>query len=160
MDLEDRSQLQNLRVREVPEDIHPAELIAYLVGLFQALAPDIPTNMFLMDRAHKVAKPQHLPGSSTRDVLTELHYYHVKEALLRSKRPQLDLTEQYRSIQVFADLSAETLRHRRAFRDITSELRYRRIPYRWVADFKGRQDTWPWTWRQAPACCAAGASTQ
>ncbi|CAH2300976.1 Hypothetical predicted protein [Pelobates cultripes] len=131
MDLEERSQCQNLRVRGVPEDVQATDLMAYLTGMFQALAPDIPANMFLMDRAHRVAKPQYLPASTTRDVLTKLHYYHVKEALLRSTWPQHDLPEQYRHIQVYADLSAETLRHRRHFRDITSELRNRKIPYRW-----------------------------
>ncbi|CAH2296219.1 Hypothetical predicted protein [Pelobates cultripes] len=73
--------------------------------------------MLLMDRAHRVAKPQHLPTSTPRDVLTKMHYFHVKDTLLHSKKPQHELPEKYRPIHIFTDLSAET--------------RNRKIPYRW-----------------------------
>ncbi|CAH2321462.1 Hypothetical predicted protein [Pelobates cultripes] len=80
--------------------------------------------MLFMDRAHQVAK--HLPVTTPRDVLAKMHYFHVKETIVGSKQ---DTTEPY--IQVYAVLSAETLHRRRAFREVMTEPRNSRIPYRW-----------------------------
>ncbi|CAH2284411.1 Hypothetical predicted protein [Pelobates cultripes] len=114
-DAEDRSRRNNLRLRGVPESVMPNDLPAYVQGLLRAYAPDIPTDMFLIDRVHRVPKPRNLPGTIPRDVLLRAHYYHIKEAVLRASRTRSEPHENYATIKILADLSAATLKRRRDF---------------------------------------------
>ncbi|CAH2328808.1 Hypothetical predicted protein [Pelobates cultripes] len=66
-DAEDRSRRNNIRLRGVPEEIAPHNLTAFAVELFHALLPDIPAEMFLLDRIHRLPKPQHLAPSTPKD---------------------------------------------------------------------------------------------
>ncbi|CAH2306906.1 Hypothetical predicted protein [Pelobates cultripes] len=95
------------------------------------LIPEIPTEMILLDRAHRVAKPKFLPAEAARDTLTHLHYYHVKEAILKAARNRTNLPAKYGHLQIYADLSAATLQRRREFKETTETLRDNKIPYRW-----------------------------
>ncbi|CAH2249373.1 Hypothetical predicted protein [Pelobates cultripes] len=128
-DAEDRSRRSNVRLRGVPEDIAPQNLTAYAVEFFQTLLPDIPAEMFLLDRIHRLPKPQHLPPTTPRDVLMRL--YHIKDQILRTHHTKKDLPTQFKDILMFMDLSAETLRRRRSFRAIADTLRHHHVPYRW-----------------------------
>ncbi|CAH2252057.1 Hypothetical predicted protein [Pelobates cultripes] len=130
-DAEDRSRRNNIRLRGVPEDIALQNLTAYAVELFHALLPDIPAEMFLLDCIHRLPKPQHLPLTTPRDVFMRLHYYHIKEQILRAHRTKKDLPTQFKDILLFMDLSAETLRRRRSFKAVADTLRQNRVPYRW-----------------------------
>ncbi|CAH2325022.1 Hypothetical predicted protein [Pelobates cultripes] len=109
-DIEDRSRRNNIRLRGVPEEIGPQDLTAFAVELFKAILPDIPADMFLLDRIHRLPRPQHLPPTASRDVLMRLHYYHIKDQILRAHRSKKTLPDQFRDILLFMDLSAETLR--------------------------------------------------
>ncbi|CAH2294784.1 Hypothetical predicted protein, partial [Pelobates cultripes] len=69
--------------------------------------------------------------NAARDTLTHLHYYHVKEAILKAARNHKNLPPQYGQLQIYADLSAATLQRQRDFKEITGTLREHKIPYRW-----------------------------
>ncbi|CAH2277674.1 Hypothetical predicted protein [Pelobates cultripes] len=64
MDLEDRSRRNDLRLRGIPEEVRPQELRAYATEFFCSILPDIPTDMLILDRIHRVARPMHLPPST------------------------------------------------------------------------------------------------
>ncbi|CAH2272776.1 Hypothetical predicted protein [Pelobates cultripes] len=130
-DYEDRARRNNLRLRGVPESVQPDDLQLYVRGLMHAYAPDIPSDMLLVDRVHRVPKPKHLPDSAPRDVVLRAHYYHIKELVLRAHRSRQEPHEDYPSVLIMADLSAATLRRRRDFQQVTTELRDRGIRYRW-----------------------------
>ncbi|CAH2320324.1 Hypothetical predicted protein [Pelobates cultripes] len=130
-DLEDRSRRQNLRVRGIPESVTQANIPEFLTGFFKSLIPDMPTDMILLDRAHRVAKLKFLPADAARDTLTHLHYYHVKEAILKAARNRTNLPQQYNQLQIYADLSAAALQRQRDFKVITDTLQEHKIPYRW-----------------------------
>ncbi|CAH2311889.1 Hypothetical predicted protein, partial [Pelobates cultripes] len=85
-DQEDRARRNNLRLRGVPETILPDDLPAYVHGLLNAYAPDVRTDMLLVNRAHRVSKPKHIPEATSRDDLMRIHYYHIKETILRKHR--------------------------------------------------------------------------
>ncbi|CAH2311896.1 Hypothetical predicted protein [Pelobates cultripes] len=87
-DLEDRSLRQNLRVRGIPESIMQADIPEFLTGFFKSLIPDMPTEMILLDRAHRVAKPKFLPADAARDTLTHLHYYHRNGTFTHATTPE------------------------------------------------------------------------
>ncbi|CAH2300985.1 Hypothetical predicted protein [Pelobates cultripes] len=131
MDLEDRSRRHNIRFRGIPEAIKQADIAAHLTDLFKTLAPDLPADVLLFDRAHRVMKPKFLPEEAPRDILACLHYYHAKEALMQASRWRKDLPAPYNTIQLYSDLSARTLQKRREFKAITDALRLHDMPYRW-----------------------------
>ncbi|CAH2254193.1 Hypothetical predicted protein [Pelobates cultripes] len=130
-DQENRARRNNLRLRGVPETVLMDDLPIYVQGLLRAYAPDIPTDMLLMDRVHRVPKPKQLPDSVPRDVLLRVHFYHIKEHILRTHRSRADPHEDYSTIRIMADISAATLRCRREFLHTTTELRTHGIRYRW-----------------------------
>ncbi|CAH2285461.1 Hypothetical predicted protein [Pelobates cultripes] len=130
-DAEDRSRRNNIRLRGVPEDVGTQDLTAFTTELFGAVLPDIPADMLLLDRIHRIPRPQHLPPTTPRDVLMRLHYYHAKDQILRAHRARKDLPDKFKSILLFTDLSAETLWRRRSFKPVAEALRHHRIPYRW-----------------------------
>ncbi|CAH2296070.1 Hypothetical predicted protein [Pelobates cultripes] len=131
MDLEDRSRRSNIRLRGIPETVLPADLPSYVHSFFKLLTPEIPTDMLLLDRLHRVPKPQHIATSLPRDVLLKAHYFHVKDLLMRRSRTVKDLPAEYTSIKMFSDLSAATLKQRKTFQQVTETLRANRILYRW-----------------------------
>ncbi|CAH2324965.1 Hypothetical predicted protein [Pelobates cultripes] len=130
-DQEDRARRNNLRLRGVPETVLTDELQIYVQGLLLAYAPDIPTDMLLVDRVHRVTKPKQLPDSVPRDVLLRVHFYHIKELIPRTHHSRADPPEDYSTIRIMADISAATLRRRREFLHTTTELRTHGIRYRW-----------------------------
>ncbi|CAH2315837.1 Hypothetical predicted protein, partial [Pelobates cultripes] len=130
-DLEDRSRRNNLRLRGIPESVAVGDLQAFATNLFQNLCPDIPAQMLLLDRIHRVAKAKAAPVSAPRDVLLRAHYHHIKEEILRASRTNKSLAEVYKDIQIFADISPATLAARRLFTPVTTALRKHQIQYRW-----------------------------
>ncbi|CAH2247220.1 Hypothetical predicted protein [Pelobates cultripes] len=123
MDLEDRSRRQNLRIRGIPEEVSQQDLHPFLIEYFKALTPELPAEMLILDRYHRVQKPAFLPQDTPRDVLTHLHYFHVKEAILQATRGQSDLPQKFTHIKIFTDLSAATLQKRKEFKTTTEALR-------------------------------------
>lgn len=71
-DLEDRSHHNNINIRGVPKAVKSQDLIPYL-QLFLKLIPDLIPRDILMDRAHRIRKPAHLPDTIPRDFLTRIH---------------------------------------------------------------------------------------
>ncbi|CAH2249139.1 Hypothetical predicted protein [Pelobates cultripes] len=131
MDLEDRSCRSNLRLCGIPEEVLEAGLPTFVNGFFKALLPDILVNMLLLYRLHRVPKPKHIAASLPRDPLLKAHYFHVKELILLRSCTAKDLPPEFTKVRVFADISAATLQHRKAFQKVTEVLREHRIPYRW-----------------------------
>ncbi|CAH2224538.1 Hypothetical predicted protein [Pelobates cultripes] len=130
MDAEDRSRRNNLRLRGIPEAVLQDDLPRYVRDLFNVIAPDIPSDMLLLDRVHRIPKPKHLPPSTPRDVLLRAHYFHVKEIILKSSRTT-HLPTEFAGIRIFADLSQATLKKRKTFQQVTTTLRDHNIRYRW-----------------------------
>ncbi|CAH2295938.1 Hypothetical predicted protein [Pelobates cultripes] len=59
------------------------------------------------------------------------HYYHIKEHILRGSKMRATPPPDYPTIKIYADLSAVTLRKRKAFHKITATLRTHGIKYKW-----------------------------
>ncbi|CAH2282029.1 Hypothetical predicted protein [Pelobates cultripes] len=116
-DAEDRSRINNLRLRGVPETVLPGDLQAYVRGLMRPYIPEIPADMMLVDRVHRVPKLRNLTDTTPRDVLMRAHYFHIKEAVLRASRNRATPHEVYPSVKIMADLSAATLKRRKEFQE-------------------------------------------
>lgn len=127
-DLEDRSRRNNLKIRGVPETVAVAELHDFTVALFQRLLPNVQSSDLLIDRIHRLPKSKNAPEGVPRDVLMRVHYFHIKESLLKAARSS---TEILGDLQLFGDLSQATLAKRRSFQPVTSALRKSNVLYRW-----------------------------
>ncbi|CAH2324623.1 Hypothetical predicted protein [Pelobates cultripes] len=144
MDLEDRSRRSNIRLRGIPETVLPADLPSYVHSFFKLLTPEIPTDMLLLDRLHRVPKPQHIATSLPRDVLLKAHYFHVKDLLMRRSRTKWNYHRSTNSRRRHTPpASMEPNHHRRHASPKTTEtsgqgLAHRRLrPYRKYTRFGG-----------------------
>ncbi|CAH2275951.1 Hypothetical predicted protein [Pelobates cultripes] len=123
-DMEDRSRRNNLRIRGIPESVLNPALNTYLLDFFQ---PEIHPDQLIIDRAHRLRRPKHLPNSTARDVIVRVHFYHAKERLVRASRTP-GMPDPY---QDFTGLSAATLQFRKSLTPLTTTLQAKGIIYRW-----------------------------
>uniref|UniRef100_A0A8C5PBN0 Uncharacterized protein n=1 Tax=Leptobrachium leishanense TaxID=445787 RepID=A0A8C5PBN0_9ANUR len=130
-DLEDRSRRHNLKIRGIPETIHPRDLMAYVTDLFTHLLPRVALDTLLMDRIHRIPKPPSAPQKAPRDVILKMHYYKPREDVLRAMRKPEILGSQYDHLEIYPDFSKATLQQRRLFHPLTTSLRDAGILYRW-----------------------------
>ncbi|CAH2313263.1 Hypothetical predicted protein [Pelobates cultripes] len=84
----------------------------------------------MIDRAHRLHRPSHLPTTTARDVIGRIHFYHMKERIMKACR-NATLPDLYCNIKFFADLSASALQFRKSMSLITTTLRPNGISYRW-----------------------------
>lgn len=130
-DMEDRSRRNNIKFRGIPESITTNDLQGYIRQLLRTLVPNATDMELTIDRAHRLPKPSFLPDTVPRDVLTRIHYYHIKEEAMRAIRKNPQLTGQFAGIALYTDLSQATIQHRKKLLTITKALRNHNISYRW-----------------------------
>ncbi|CAH2321447.1 Hypothetical predicted protein [Pelobates cultripes] len=87
-DMEDRSRHNNLRIRGIPESVLNPALHNYLLDMFQALTPETHPDQLIIDWAHRLRRPKHLPNSTARDVIVRVHFYHAREVVRALPRPK------------------------------------------------------------------------
>ncbi|KAM4038336.1 uncharacterized protein ACNLHF_016640 [Anomaloglossus baeobatrachus] len=68
-DMEDRSRRNNVRLRGIAEMVKTEDLKEFLTDYFSYLLPDTTQLDLIMDRAHRLPKPKHLPAAIPRDVI-------------------------------------------------------------------------------------------
>ncbi|KAJ1105532.1 hypothetical protein NDU88_002937 [Pleurodeles waltl] len=72
------------------EDIEKAiigNLEDFMICLFHHVTPELKEQDILLDRTHRAGRPAQSPGQA-QDILTCLHYYHQREAILPSWQKQ------------------------------------------------------------------------
>ncbi|CAH2220540.1 Hypothetical predicted protein [Pelobates cultripes] len=108
-----------------------AEHPEYLQQLFKAIQPTLELTDLRLDRAHRVPKPASLAHNISRDIVTRLHYFSTKDAILMAQRKSTAMPSGCDWISLLADLSPMTMARRRDFINVTKCLRNRKIPYCW-----------------------------
>lgn len=131
LDLEDRSRRNNIRLRGIPESVLPESLHQFLTDFMALVMPHYSASDLIIDRIHRLPKPRHLSPQIPRDTIARIHFYHVKEELLKTLRQQPELPERFRDLAIFPDLSAATMLRRKEFAPYTRVLRDNGIPYKW-----------------------------
>lgn len=130
-DIEDRARRNNIKFRGVPEMVKPAEITTYLQKLMMTVLPSLSPADITIDRAHRLPKPSFLPEQTPRDVIARIHFYHIKDQLMRFARQHPSLPDPYAGIALYADLSQATLSARHNLVPITKILRNNKILYKW-----------------------------
>lgn len=128
-DLEDCSRGNNIKIKGVPEAKTPAEIVPY--QFFCKMLPTRTKQDLLKDRAHRIHKSQHLPGSLPRDILARINFFHSKEYIMRAARSMHTLPELFSKITLYNDISAVTSQVRKAFGPVTTILMEHKITYKW-----------------------------
>lgn len=118
--LEDRSRRNNVKFRG---SLKPADLRSSLQQLMTKALPSLQPADIIIDRAHRLHKPPHLPKKVPRDVIARIHYVHVKYQLIRISRENNALQNPYEGITLYADLSRSTMAARNNLIPITKMLR-------------------------------------
>ncbi|CAH2276919.1 Hypothetical predicted protein [Pelobates cultripes] len=103
-DLNNRTRRNNVRVRGIPESILTDLLTDTLTEVFKNLLPEATAADLLMDRAHRA-----LRAPSTNTATPRLHFYHIKERLMRAAR-DTPIEVEGVPVQLFQDLAPTTLK--------------------------------------------------
>lgn len=56
------------------------------IQLLKVLLPNGWAHNLIIDRAHRLFKPKHLPADTPRDVLTRINFFHIKERVRATVR--------------------------------------------------------------------------
>lgn len=134
-DLDNRGRRRNLRVRGIPETVEGPQLQAAVWGIFNTLLGRPPDALVEMERCHRALRPRGRDTDPPRDAVCCLVSFTQKEDILCLARNHAHLAYEGARIQLFQDLSAITLQHRRDLCPLLKVLRDRRIPYRWKFPF-------------------------
>lgn len=117
-DLDNRGRRRNLWVRGIPETVEGP--------------PDAPVEM---EWCHRALRLRGRDTDAPRDAVCCLVSFTQKEDILRLARTHDHLEHEGARIQLFQDLSAITLQHRRDLHLLLQVLQDRRIAYRWKFPF-------------------------
>ncbi|KAJ1190131.1 hypothetical protein NDU88_006870 [Pleurodeles waltl] len=124
--LENQSRCRNrgisLAVPEFDLETHVQALFAYLLG------PDCDQPV-LLDRTHRVFSLYQQKKNLPPDVLTTVHYFHLKEKIMQETRQQEPVVFRGDNLSIYKDVSTHTLARRTEFRDVTLHLRECKIVY-------------------------------
>lgn len=122
-DLEARSRRNNIRIIGIPEGKEgprPREFISQLLSETLSL-PEQP----LIDRVHRINRQKPKPEDPPRPFILRLHYYHVREEILRRAIEKNKLEYQGRKIHIFPDFPPSVVKQRAAFTKVREMLRGR-----------------------------------
>lgn len=78
-----------------------------------------PNTELLIDRINRLPKPSFLADNVPRDVLMQVHFYHVKDKFMLAFRKNSHPPAKYASIKIFADLSQYTMQKHKTLLAIT-----------------------------------------
>lgn len=88
-----------------------------------AFLPDTLPGELIIDRIQQLPKPSHLPETIPSDTIVLIHFYYVKEKLMRATRNATNYPQPYNTLSFYADLSQYTMLQRKSLSTITKPLR-------------------------------------
>lgn len=115
-DLEGRSRRNNIRLIGVPEGAETPDPREFTSQLLQDLLKlDEPP---LLDRAHRALGPKPKTGAPPRPLLVRVHYFHIKEKMLRQAGANTPLLFQGKKISIFPDFTPAVAKKRSEFTSV------------------------------------------
>lgn len=135
IDLENCNRRNNLRIRGLPEVILQDQLAPTITSILNQYVGRDPTADILLERVHRTAGPISPSQDRPRDILCRVHYYHLKEEILRKAWSKGPLDFDRGNIKIFTDVSRRTLTMRRLLGPLLEKLRECGASYRWGHSF-------------------------
>ncbi|CAH2292685.1 Hypothetical predicted protein [Pelobates cultripes] len=133
-DLDNRSRRNNIRIRG-REPIGPENLKEILTPLFNLILHRPPEAPLYIDKVHRALRPKPPPSAPPRDVICYIQDTQLKEDIMKEARTERSWRYKGQTVELYNDLSHQTLQTRRALRPITTLLQEHQIRYRWHFPF-------------------------
>lgn len=120
-DLESRSRRNNIRVVSVPEGVEGLRPTDFIAGLLQDLLglEEKP----LLDRAHRSLRNEPVAGNQPRAFIMRVHFFHVRNTILRQAGASSPLLYKDTWISVFPDFTSSIAKKHSAFSAVKRSLR-------------------------------------
>ncbi len=128
-DLEGRSRRLNIKITGLQEKVEngrPTEFVEKLIPDLLG-AQNFPSGV-KVDRTHRIS-PLPAKGGRPRTLIARIHYYPVKELILRLSRQQSPLQFEGMGISIYPDLTADVLLQRRNFDVVKKKLKEAGVRY-------------------------------
>ena len=134
-DIENRNRRNNIRIRGIPESVDAKALPAAETAIFNQLLQRPKDDPIELDRVHRTSGPQTQDPSFIRDTLCRIHFYKIKESIMRAASSQDTILFNNTPVMLLPDLSRQTLMMRKALKPLTLLLQSKQIKYQWRFPF-------------------------
>lgn len=142
-DGENRSRRNNLRLRGIPEATMGPDLRSIVVAILNQVLGKPPTADLELDRVHRIPGPRPPPTAQRapadqdlpRDVLCRVHFFTIKEEILRLAWVKGTIDFDGAPIRIFPDISRQTRVMRGLLRPLLEMIREAEATYRWGHPF-------------------------
>lgn len=125
---ENQNRRQNLRIRSLPEQ-RGEDLTMAIKYIFNPFLGRNPECELKIDRVHRIRKPPNLRDEVPRDVIVKFHQFEDKAKIWSKLRGAHPVKYNNQEIQIFSDLSVETLARRRQLKPLLDILRGANLKY-------------------------------
>ena len=120
-DLDNRSRRNNIRLVGIPEDLEGVSATEFVSSVLRDVLKL--SEKPLLDRAHRTLQAKPKPSQPPRAFVIRVHYFQVRELILRQARQLRSLYFNNRPIYIFTDLTAAEAKRRAVFGDVRKRLR-------------------------------------
>lgn len=134
-DSENRSRRNNIRIQGVPEATSGTDLKPTVVSILNQVLGREVTSPIELDRVHRVGGMGGDRSDRPRDVLCRVHYYTLKEEIMRKAWRLGPVEFDGSTVHLYPDLSRNTLYMRRAVRPLLDLIRQAGASYTWGHPF-------------------------
>lgn len=135
-DLENRHRRNNLRIRGLPESVGRADLRSTVVNIFNSILRQEQPREIMIDRVYRSLGPPAIDPARPRDIICRVHYYTLKEEILRKAWENGQTEWEGSQIQIFPDVSKRTLQMRRSLKPLLARIKELGATYRWGFPFQ------------------------
>lgn len=108
-DAKNRTKRNNIRLKGIPEATLGADLLASVVAIFNQLLGDPPSNVIEINPVYRVPVMRDVSLTAPQDVLCCVHFFTIKEAIMRAARQKGPLDFDEAQVHLFLDLCHHTL---------------------------------------------------
>lgn len=126
-DQENRDRRKNLRIRGLPEPSQTENLKEVIGRVFNPIILKEESNEIKIERVHRIRRPQGMSIDIPRDIIVRFESWEVKNHIWRNLKGKSPITFEGKEIQIFQDLSQETLRRRRTLKPLLKILQEQEI---------------------------------
>lgn len=130
-DSENRSRRNNVRIKGISETIKTPDLRKTAIDIFNKHLGNPSDTHIELDRVHRSPAGLVPEQGSPRDVLCRVHFYKVKEDIMRAVWQKGALEFAGQEVQMFPDLSRQTKIRRRLMRPLLDQIQANGATYRW-----------------------------
>lgn len=117
-DMENRNRRNNIRIRGIPETVKHKDLAAAAAAIFSQLWQRPKDAPLELDRVHRTSGPRCPDSTFIRDTLCRVHFYKIKENIMRAANSQDTILFNYTPVMLLPDLSRQTLAMGRALKPL------------------------------------------